>query len=439
MTDFKKPLLIVVTVTVLSILTCHDSYGKMYIDITSPTLRRTPIAIAEFKNLSESGTSSKELAEKLREVLVDDLEFSGLFDIIDRKAHFEDPERVGIKEGEFDFVDWSDIGSELLIKGGYKDNTTGDECKVGFLLEVRLFDVVKQKLIAGKRYCGNKDQLRMIVHRFSNRIIKALTGENGVFESKLVFVSASSNDNKEIYFSDYDGHNIRAVTKNGSINLSPQWSPNGKWLLYTSFKDGQPKLYLKNPFTGKEIKVSDFPIIGPRWSPSGLKIASTLSIHGNPELYIIDLKTKKLIRLTNHWRIDVSPTWSPDGKKIAFVSDRAGKPHIYVMDAEGTNLKRLTYEGKDNASPSWSPKGDKIVFSRSMNGRVDIWVMNPDGSQQTRITSGSGSNEDPFWAPNGRYIVFKSSRDGSPSIYIMMANGANQTRIADGSNPSWSP
>ncbi|MFQ5949286.1 MAG: Tol-Pal system beta propeller repeat protein TolB, partial [Nitrospiria bacterium] len=434
----KNPVIMTLLLaTFLNFSAYGNSYGKAYIDITSPSLKKTPIAIAEFRDLFPSNSNSlSDLSDSLRSILVNDLEFSGLFDILDKESYWDDLKKTGIQETEIDFNRWEVQGGTFLITGGYRESPTGKECREEkeFVVELRLFDVIKEKRILGKMYCSNKRELRMAMHRFSNEILKALTGESGIYESRLAFVSTFTG-NKEIYISDYDGHNIQAITKNGSINISPQWSPDGRWLLYTSFKKGQPKLYIKNPFTGKEVKISDYPgmNIGARWSPSRTEIAFTLSIHGNPEIYTMDLKTNKLTRLTNSWGIDVSPTWSPDGKRIAFISDRGGNPHIYLMDVYDKTVKRLTYEESYNVSPAWSPKGDKIAFSRLNNGHFDIWIMDLDSGYQTQLTHNVGNNEDPSWSPDERHIVFKSDRDGYSSIYIMRTDGTDQRQIARGS------
>ena len=425
------------TPLLIAVLLLPASVEGVFIDITSPTLKKTPVAIAPFKDLTGRGRTA--VADEIREILISDLRFTGLFDIIPSKAYVEDPKK-GIKEGEFDFSDWRIIGSELLIKGGYiEEPIEGCKEESDLLVEVRLYDVYREELLKGKRYCGSMEALSKMVHRFADEVIEVLTGEKGIFQTRLAFVRPGPGG-KEIYISDYDGKNLKKVVSNGSINLSPQWSPDGRWLLYTSFKDGNPAFYMKNLQTGREIRVTNYPgiNIGARWSPDGRKIALTLSIAGNPEIYIIDLRRRTLTRLTHSDAIDVSPTWSPDGRRIAFVSDRAGNPHIYVMDSNGKNLRRLTFKGRFNASPDWSPRGDRIVFSRLEGGKFDIWAINPDTGEEEKLTYGPGNNEDPSWSPDGRYIAFSSDRDGKSYIYILKPDGEVQ-RVAEGGDPSWSP
>ncbi|MBI3754353.1 MAG: Tol-Pal system beta propeller repeat protein TolB [Deltaproteobacteria bacterium] len=423
----------------LIILFPFQGYAKVYIDINAPAGKRLPIAIPDIK-IAGILSAEPEVMSRLRDALVRDLEFSGLFSIIDKKAYVEDPNK---KPDDIDFNDWRIIGADVLIKSVSaleKDDLT---------VELKLYDTVQAKMLIGRRYIGKTTTVRTIAHKFADEVMEALAGEKGIFDTKLLFTSGISGG-KEIFLADYDGYNLRQITKNRSINLSPQWSPDGKKILYTSYKEGRPCLYMLELATGREIRLAGYPgiNISARWSPMGKEIAMTLSKDGNPELYILELDGMKLRRLTNNWAIDVSPSWSPDGKRLAFVSDIGGNPHIYVINSDGTGLTRLTYDGKYNAAPAWSPKGDKIAFARLNGGHFDILVMNSDGTGQVQLTENSGDNEDPSWSPDGRYIAFSSTRDGGVSrIYIMQADGSNQQQIimenaergSPAASPAWSP
>ncbi|HLA51373.1 MAG TPA: Tol-Pal system beta propeller repeat protein TolB, partial [Thermodesulfobacteriota bacterium] len=364
-------------------------FSKVYIDINAPAGKRLPIAIQDIKNLGGLSVHS-ETGGSLRDILAHDLEFSGLFDIIDKKAYIEDPNKQGYT---IDFKDWQVIGADALIKGVLIEE------EEGVTVEFKLFDTFQAKMLAGRRYIGKKADVRRIAHKFANEVMEALTGERGIFETRFMFVSTISGS-KEIYTADYDGYNMKQITKNNAINLSPQWSPYGKKVLYTSYKEGQPYLYMLEFASGKEVRLSNQPgiNIGARWSPSGKEIALTLSRDGNPELYLLELEGMRLKRLTNNWAIDVSPSWSPNGKGLVFVSDIGGNPHIYMINSTGTGLARLTYDGKYNTAPAWSPKGDKIAFARLTGGHFDIWTINADGTGQTQLTSNSGDNEYPSWS-----------------------------------------
>lgn len=412
-----------------------EGVGKIYIDINAPGLRRFPVAIPYFKILQGDENTSL----KTREVLVQDLEFTDLFKILDPLTYIEDPRRGTMTKHEIDFQDWTLIGAEALIKGVI--NIEGD--MVTF--EGRLFDVVKGEQILGKKYRGNKRLLRKMMHRFANDILYVITGMEGIFETKIVYTSKFRRGSKELFICDYDGFNPIQLTRNGSLNISPNWSSKGDSITFTSYMRGNPDLYLFDLRNLKLKLLSSYRglNLGGVWSPDGSKIAFTLSKDGNSEIYTMSPDGSNLKRLTYHNAIDVSPNWSPDGSKIAFCSGRAGGPQIYVMNSDGTNIHRITFEGEYNASPAWSPRGDKIAFAGRRGGKFDIFIINPDGTGMEPLTFGRGNNETPSWSPDGRLIAFSSTRNGGVHIFLMNANGTHQKQITlnpgEKTRPSWSP
>jgi len=409
--------------------------GRTYIPVWPPKAVY-PIAVVEFKNLDgkpDLNNTSKQMAE----IISNDLDFTGLFKILDPASFLENPQRSGITEQDIDFQSWSVIGAQSLVKGGFSQ--TGNQITI----EARLFDVNPPRFRVGRRYIGTKETIRKIAHKFSNEIYSALTGEPGIFETQIAFVKAE-NKQKEVYTMDYDGYNERRFSYHGTITLSPRWSPDGNLIAFTSYKGGSPNLIIKDLITRKEYVASPYRQdlnISPSWSPDGNEIALTLKKDGNPEIYAMDRQGKAVRRLTKDRGIDVSPSWSPDGQKIAFVSSRAGTPQIYTMDRFGGNIQRITFEGKYNSEPDWSPRGDKLVYSCQMGNDFQIFTINPDATGNIQLTW-EGSNESPKWSPDGLHIVFSSTRMGGKNLYVMLANGTNVKKVTKrGTNysPSWSP
>ncbi|UCD93075.1 MAG: Tol-Pal system beta propeller repeat protein TolB, partial [Methanobacteriota archaeon] len=380
------------------------------------------------------GIVPEEIAKQLRETLSQDLTISNLFHIMEEEL----PQRgVYITEKTVDYNAWAVVGAEFLLSAGL--SVEGDSVTIEF----RLFDVVQGAYIAGKRYRGSAKSVRLIAHRTADEIFYQLTGERGIFQTRIAFV-ADRTGNKEIYVMDFDGHNVEQVTRNGSINISPAWSPHGNSLLYTSFIRRNPDLYQVFLSTGNSILFSSVTGLNaaPDWSPNGQLIALMMRAKDNAEICLLKKDGTNPTRLTKSWANEASPSWSPDGKQIAFLSDRSGSPQIYIMDLRTKKSRRLTYEGSYNCSPAWSPRGDKIAFAGRLEGTFHIFTIRTDGTDLRKLTM-TGSNESPSWAPNGRYIAFTCTRGGNPDIYIMTEDGGTSWRVTNTKSketePAWSP
>ena len=426
-----RTILILAVVAALLAPALLHSQPEGYREVTASGTNRLSLAVDTPKRLggADHTTTAREMADVVRF----DMTLAGPFTV---SAPPATSGTSGIRSGEFDFTPWRGAGIDLLVKSGY--TVAGD----ALTLEFRLYNVSQGKELLAKRYSGRLRDLRRIAHTFSDDIMETLTGERGPFTGKIAFVSTRSGT-KELYLMDYDGYQVQQLTRNGSINLNPDFSPSGRELVYTSYRKRNPDLYRRELFSGAETAISTQRGINATgtWSPDGSKVALALSKDGNSEIYVISRDGSSQRRLTTNPAIDVSPAWSPDGKKIAFVSDRHGKPQVFVMNADGSNVQRLTRTGSYNVSPRWSPKGDRIAYARQEGG-FQIYTIGTDGGNDIRLTT-SGSNEHPRWSPDGRFITFSSTREGSEAIYVMRADGSGQTRVSRGkgkdSHPAWSP
>ncbi len=411
--------------------------GQVDITVTRTVVHRISIAVVGFRPLRlEPGGAN--LAAQAHTVLRDDLEFSNVFEVLPRAfLPFEPSEiHLGDEKKVLPSLNLLEVQALLAAELTQRGND--------LILEGRVYNVSRGTFLGGKRFFGSANVLRTIVHRLTDEVILWLTGERGVASTRIAYASVH-NSATELRLMDYDGHNSVLVTGNRSINLSPRFSPDGKLLAYTSYRDGNPDLYVLNLGTGQRNKVSALPglNISPAWSPDGRWLALSLSKDGGTNLYLMRPTGGGFQRLTRGVAISVSPSFSPNGRQIVFTSDRGGSPQIYVMDVEGTNLRRLTFKGDYNASPRWSPRGDKIAFISNRGGEgFQIYLMNPDGSGIQQLTT-LGSNEDPAWSANGRHLVFTSDRGGKKDVYMMHADGSEQKRLTrSGFNnfaPDWSP
>ncbi len=395
--------------------------AKVYIDITSPALRKLPIAITEF-----AGPSGKELSAIIR----DDLDFSGIFLCLDSKAFIEPPSRP------FSPKNWSVIGAEAVVKGTMSGTRN-------IVATVSLYDVLEGREILKKEYQTDASLLRPLAHTIANDIYKQITGEAGIFRTRVAYVERKGGEDS-LHMMDWDGYRRSALGVKGNVLLAPRWSKDGSRLIYSSERNRQWGIYLLDfrKMTETKVFTSKGTNIAGDFFPRADEFVFSSSMNGTQDLYSSTLPGAKLSRLTSSRGIEVSPSLSPDGNRIVFVSDRDGSPQLFIMDRDSRTMRRLTYQGSYNTSPSWSPKGDRIVFSGRLGGKNQIFIISPDGSGMTQLTD-RGSNEDPSFSPDGRYIVFSSDRDGEKAVYIMRANGEAQKKITPRGvrafGPRWSP
>jgi TolB protein len=406
------------------------------LDLTNPNFQRIAIAIPDFKYLSSEQT---QLARDMGETLANDLDFSGIFRPLDPRGFLENPQTMGLNAQEIKFNDWRRLGADYLVRANYQ--VQGSAVKI----EARLFDVAAGRMVIAKAYEGDARGWRAMVHRFADEILYALTGERGVFDSKIAYVQ-SVGKNKEIFICDFDGNNPVQATRDNSLDLSPAWNQQMSQIAYVSYREGNAKIYLLNLQDGSTRLLCGYPglNISPAWRPGRPELAVTLTKDGNPDIYLISSSSGQIIqKLVQGHAINVSPDWSPDGRSLAYVSDESGNPQVYVVDAGGGSRKRITYSGTYNTSPVWSPKGDFIAYSGTVGGRHHIFVVKPDGSGNRQLTNGDGDDVSPTWSPDGRMIAFSSTRQGGSAIWVSSLSGTGVRRLTRQGGgqelPDWSP
>ena len=386
--------------------------------------------------LESKGEESGALGGDFARVLSRDLELSGYFRLIDPKTFVEG---AGVAPEAIDYVGWSAIGTQELVKGTIE--TTGDTVTV----EVRLFDVAERRDVgeAGRRFQASRSELPRLAHRYADQLLEVLTGERGPFESKIALISTREGPLKDVYVYTFDMSAPAKLTSERSIVLSPNWQPDHRGVLFTSYRDHQPRLFeidlrppRRRPVLERRPRVSRG-----AWSPDGTQVLASREDAGNSDIELLDRYGAVVRRLTDHWGIDVSPSWSPDGRRFAFCSSRSGAPQIYTMGVSDSEPHRISNTGNYNTSPAWSPKGDRIAWATRSGNTFQIVVANVDGAGARTLT-GAGTNEDPSWAPDGRYLVFSSSRSGRRSLWIADRDGRTQKQLTTGNGddtqPSWS-
>ncbi len=397
--------------------------------IRSEGLRRIVLAVSPFSSDRDMGVS-----DDLRRVVMNDLDLSGFFEVID----LTQSDRQGRHDsGSGDERKNRPENASVLLRGDVDIRGNGISFKA------RLEEQSTHQKILDKTYEASVSTARSLGHRIADEVTYYLTGDRGIANTQIAYVTGDENT-KEIVVMDYDGFGPQRVTSNRSLNLTPCWSPDGKLIAFTSYASGNPDLCILRLSDGRTVNLSKQNVLhsAPDWSPDGKHIGLTVTRDGNPDIYTMSIDDREMRRLTFGPAIDSSPSWSPDGREIAFTSNRSGSPQIYIMDRDGGNVRRLTYEGSYNESPAWSPRGDLIAFVSREETGFQIYTVDVNGENLLRLTDGTGNNENPSWSANGMWLVFASNRTGSWHVYILSWDGVELHRLTtrgQNESPSWSP
>ena len=439
---FRKPLeALTAAFLAVAVLLPAVALAQLQVDITRGTVEPLPIAIPEF-----FGKTPQEIetGRNIADLISTDLERSGLFRPIDRRAFIQ---QVSALQVQPRFGDWRQINAQALVSGSAQAQRDG-RLKVEF----RLWDVFGGTQMTGLAYFTAPNNWRRVAHIIADEIYKRITGESGYFDTRVVYISESGPADrriKRLSIMDQDGANHRFLTDGRALVLTPRFSPTAQEITYLSYTAGQPRVYLYNIDTGQQEILGDFPgmTFAPRFSPDGNKVIMSMAKDGNTEVYSMDLRTRRVQRLTRHPAIDTSPSYAPDGRRIVFNSDRGGTQQLYVMNGDGGGVKRISFGSGRYATPVWSPRGDLIAFTKINRGTFSIGVMQPDGKGE-RILANGFLVEGPTWAPNGRVLMFfreERRRGASVStarLYSIDLTGHNERQIltpAGASDPAWSP
>ncbi len=424
----------------LLLATLPDVRAELRVDITRGKAEPLPIAVTDFfGSRVEEGRYGADIAR----VVATDLERSGLFKPIDRKAFIQSENAMSALPR---FGDWRIINAQALVQGRVELVADGR-----LRVEFRLWDVFAEQQMIGLAYFTIPDNWRRVAHIIADAIYKRITGEEGYFDTRIVYISESGPANrrlKRLAIMDQDGANHRFLTNGADLVLTPRFSPTLQEITYLSYYGNLPRVYIFNIDTGRQEVLGDFPgmTFAPRFSPDGQKVIMSMSRSGNSDIFTMDLRTRSVAQLTNHTAIDTSPSYAPDGRRIVFNSDRGGSPQIYVMNADGSAVQRISFGEGYYTTPVWSPRGDLIAFTKQTKGRFYIGVMKPDGSGE-RLLAEDYLVEGPTWAPNGRVIMFsRQSKKGNDvtetRIYSIDLTGYNEREIITpigASDPAWSP
>lgn len=402
---------------------------------TQGTIDPIPVALPVF-----TGADQK-MAAAIVDVIANDLQGSGLFRSLDRASFLEQISDVNQLPT---FPNWRQIGADALVVGSIA--TAGDGRLTS---EFRVWDAVSGKQLAGQRFSTQPQNWRRIGHLIADQVYQRLTGEQGYFDTRVVFIDETGpkkTRRKRLAIMDQDGANVRLLSQGNELVLTPRFSPTRQEIVFTQYTRNQPQVMLLDLVSNQRQTLGNFQgmTFAPRFSPDGRRIAMSLQSGGNSDLYEVDLSSRQARQLTNTQSIDTGPSYAPDGRRIVFESDREGTQQLYIINSDGSGVQRISYGDGRYSTPVWSPRGDYIAFTKQLAGRFLIGVMRPDGSGERILTEGF-HNEGPTWAPNGRVLMFfreSPGESGGSRIYSVDITGYNEKVVPTpsfASDPAWSP
>ncbi|PSJ41803.1 Tol-Pal system beta propeller repeat protein TolB [Allosphingosinicella deserti] len=413
------------------------------VDVTDTSAEDMTIAVPVMPTPAVANTvagTTEALGRQVAEVVAGDLSRSGLF----RPVGPNGVRAVSFPEVTAPAYDaWTASGAAALVQGFVRANADG-QLTVGCYL----YDVALKSELTRQGYVVAPRDWRRAAHKCADAIYARLSGESPFFDSRIAYIAESGPKNrriKRLAIMDSDGANHRFLTNGQSTVLTPRFSPDYKQIVYLSYIENRPRIYVYDIGTGRQRVVTESAnqTFAPRFSPDGRWILYSMAVGGNTDIYRISANGGQPQRLTNTPGIDVGGSYSPDGSKIVFESDRSGKQQLYVMDSDGSNQRRISFGGGSYATPEWSPRGDLVAFTK-IAGNFRVGVMTPDGGGE-RLLTNSWQDEAPTWSPNGRVIQFfrtSQGRSGGSSVWQVDLTGVNERRIPtplEGSDPTWGP
>lgn len=400
------------------------AWAQFRVEVSGAGATQMPFSISPFR---DNGLVPQDMAAIIRA----DLERSGQFRFVpplgDRLDELSRP----------DLAPWRSKGTDSLLTGSVSRLADGR-----FDIRFRLWDAVRGQDLGAMSYAVTTRDLRQAAHRIADFMYEKLTGDKGVFSTRIAYVSKQGNTHR-LWVADADGEGAHEVFRSNQPLISPSWSPSGSELLYVSFESRKPVIYSHDIFTARRRLLANFrgSNSAPAWSPDGRRMVAALTLSGNSQIYALNLDGSTPRRLTQSGGIDTEPAFSADGRNIYFVSDRGGSPQIYRMDANGGGAQRVTFNGSYNISPAPSPDGKWLAYISRVGGGFKLHVMDLATGNITALTDTS-ADESPSFAPNSRLIIY-ATRDRGEALMTTTVDGRVKTRLASVQGeirePDWGP
>jgi TolB protein len=398
--------------------------AQFRVEISGVGATQLPIAIARFRDEDKS-------SQPISEIVRADLERSGVFRGIDAPGGLDETSRPA-------FPDLRARGADSLVAGSVSRLADGR-----YDVRFKLWDAVKGADLGGQAHAVTAPDLRLAAHRIADTVYEKLTGEKGVFSTRIAYVTRAGR-RFTLRIADADGEGGQAALASPEPIISPAWSPDGRQLAYVSFETQKAVVWVQDVVTGQRRAVANFrgSNSAPAFSPDGSQLAVTLTREGLSQLYLLPVAGGEPRRLTRSNAIDTEPCFSPDGKQIYFVSDRGGGPQIYRMPAAGGNAERVTFNGSYNISPAISPDGRTMAYIAREGNAFKLATLDLALGSSNQLTD-TTDDESPSFAPNGKLIIYATRAGGRDVLMTTTLDGKIKTRLLssglDVREPVWGP
>ena len=408
---------------IITLLNSQPVKAALDIEVAGAGERQIPIAIVQF-------AGENKLSQSITNIVGADLQRSGQFRLIDPTN--KSPHEIN----DVDYSAWSDTDALIIGKVDVKANGR-------IMVKIQLLDTVLKTELIKTVVTGNDSEIRTIAHRIADLIFEKITGDAGIFDTRISYINRQTEGYKLIV-TDSDGYNEKVIFSSNTTIMSPAWSPDGSHLAFVAFENDEAVVYVQSMLTNQRIVAAHFPEnnTAPVWSPDGQRLAFVISNDGSSHIFLIRLDGSNLEQLTFDDEIDSEPNFSPDGQSLIFESDRSGKVQIYKISLFDGNVERLTFEGSNNYSPHYSPDGKSFVYSSWIEGKFFIATEDIQTKQVQLLTDG-GWEENPSFSPNGKMILFATEINGRSNLATVSIDGkVKQTLLAQSGNimdPSWGP
>lgn len=404
-----------------------NALAQFRVEVSGTGLTQLPIAVAAFKG-------NEGMTQKIANIVQADLERSGQFRAVDPAGAVLD------ENSRPDLPGWRKQGADALLTGSV--TRVGDD---RYEVRFRLWDSVRAQDLGGQSHAAPASELRRVAHRIADAVYEKLTGEKGVFATRIAYVTKTASI-YNLWVADSDGEGAQSALRSLEPIISPSWAPNGNQLAYVSFESRKPVVYVHDVDTGKRRLVANFKgsNSAPAWSPDGKTLALTLSRDGGSQLFLLDLGTSSAEprRLAASTAIDTEPVFTADGRFIYFVSDRGGSPQIYKIAATGGNAERITFTGNYNISPALSPDGRWLAYISRVAGAFKLHIQDLSSGQVIVLTE-TMADENPSFAPNSRMLIYATQQQGREALMTTTIDGKVKARLAGQSGdlrePDWGP